>query len=189
MRILATGRQTGKTTNLILRSALTGAVIITPTEHQAEFIEQQAKIMGVKLNKPMTMQQMLKGGAFGNRMDGRHIALIDDLAACLASLRIFVDEMTLEEDIEIERNAKRIAIENATMKATTMVDKGARGTYRINDELHLIQVRDGDEIKTSNNVVEFQNGIFRCYERIDGSWKLIKANGEAVEGCEPIPDD
>lgn len=70
-----------------------------------------------------------------------------------------------------------------------MVGKEAIGICRINDELHLIQVRDGDEIKTSNNVVEFQNGIFRRYERIDGSWKSIKANGEAVEGCEPIPDD
>lgn len=70
-----------------------------------------------------------------------------------------------------------------------MVSKEVIGTCRINDELNLIQVRDGDEIKTSNNVVEFQNGICRHYERIDGSWKLIKINGEAVEGCEPIQDD
>lgn len=70
-----------------------------------------------------------------------------------------------------------------------MVGKEVIGTCRINYKLGLIQVRDGDEIKASNNVVEFQNGIFRKYEKIDGMWKLIKENGEAVEGCEPIPDD
>ncbi len=54
MRLINKSRGTGKTTQLIYTSAITGFRIITPNAAMAKHIEKQAKDMGIKILPPMS---------------------------------------------------------------------------------------------------------------------------------------
>ena len=53
MFVVSGGRRTGKTSFLIWKSAFTGIPIMARSRQQKEFIECQAKRMGVKIPKPV----------------------------------------------------------------------------------------------------------------------------------------
>lgn len=102
MKLINKSRGTGKTTQLIYVSAITGFRIIAPNTHMAGHIEKMAKDMGLKIPKPMS------DAKYRNRKyDGDHTPiLIDD-----------VDSQILDEALELYFNAPVIA---ATM--TTPID-------------------------------------------------------------------
>lgn len=54
MKLINKSRGTGKTTQLIYASAVTGFRIITSNRHMAKSIEEQAKKMGLKIPEPMS---------------------------------------------------------------------------------------------------------------------------------------
>ena len=54
MKLINKSRGTGKTTQLIYASAITGFRIIAPNAHMAKHIEEMAKDMGVKILPPMS---------------------------------------------------------------------------------------------------------------------------------------
>jgi hypothetical protein len=82
MRIVSTGRQCGKTTELI-RMAVghSECVIVCPTRERAEGVAWAARKMGVNITKPVTWAEFISG----TPARGRHVEyLIDDLDDCLS---------------------------------------------------------------------------------------------------------
>lgn len=61
MKIYAGSRQSGKTTKLILECAEKDGVIMCSNAGSAAYIMDTAKKMGVKIRKPVTTRQFLKG--------------------------------------------------------------------------------------------------------------------------------
>lgn len=75
MKLINKSRGTGKTTQLIYASAITGFRIIAPNHTMAKYIEEAAKNMGLKIPKPMSDVEYRN-----RRYDGDHApVLIDEL--------------------------------------------------------------------------------------------------------------
>lgn len=83
MKVIASGRQTGKTTKLVEESAETGAVIVTIDSWTRKYVESLAKSLSLKIPMPITYNEFLSGSAFHS---GRTIpaVLIDDFEQLLA---------------------------------------------------------------------------------------------------------
>lgn len=94
MKLINKSRGTGKTTQLIYASAITGFRIITSTSNSAKYIEGMAKTMRLKIPKPMSDVE------YRNRkLDGDHTPiLIDDL-----------DDEILNEALELYFNTAVVA--------------------------------------------------------------------------------
>lgn len=73
MNLINKSRGTGKTTQLIYASAVTGFRIITPNSHMAGYIEEQAKDMGLKIPKPMSDIEYRS-----RKLDGDHTPILID---------------------------------------------------------------------------------------------------------------
>lgn len=94
MKLINKSRGTGKTTQLIYASAITGFRIITSTRNSAKYIEGMAKTMGLKIPEPMSDVEYRN-----RRLDGDHTPiLIDD-----------VDNKILNEALELYFNAPVVA--------------------------------------------------------------------------------
>ena len=90
MRISNKSRGTGKSTQLIYASAITGFRIIAPNHAMAKHVEEMAKNMGLKIPQPMSDVEYRS-----RRYDGDHTPiLIDD-----------VDNEILDEALELYFNA------------------------------------------------------------------------------------
>jgi hypothetical protein len=68
MIVIASGRHTGKTANLINESAATGCVIVTIDERTSVYLKQLAKQMGKKIPEPITHLDLLMGNNRGSEL-------------------------------------------------------------------------------------------------------------------------
>lgn len=102
MKIIVDRRQAGKTTKLIMLSSETGYPIITPSEMMADAVVKLSKLMRVKIPQPLSINAILRGGAHGPGMHGRHRVLMDELPACLDALGLEVvyATITIGDDLE-----------------------------------------------------------------------------------------
>lgn len=101
MKLINKSRRTGKTTQLIYASAITGFRIIAPNHAMAKHIEEQASDMGIKILPPMSDAE------YRNRKELRHDhtpVLIDE-----------VQNQILDEALELYFGAPVVA---ATMTVT-----------------------------------------------------------------------
>ena len=97
MDVIVTGRQGGKTTQLIRRAAEQFAYIVCPDREQVQFIQQQARQMGLKIPQPITWDDFIQ-----RRWHGRGIRafMLDNLDACIQSMArgVPVTAVTLTDD-------------------------------------------------------------------------------------------
>lgn len=84
MNIYAAGRQWGKTTFLIKKSAETGAVIVAPTREMVSLILQRANELDLSIPCPISIRQFINQG---HPKKGQNY-LIDELQSCLNQLQI-----------------------------------------------------------------------------------------------------
>lgn len=103
MNIIVGERCSGKTTELIKKSAVTGAYIVTINLRAAEFIFHQAKQMGLNIPFPITVGEMIKEIKNGDRFRGSSIyrdgVLIDDADLVLQGIfgNIPIHEIALND--------------------------------------------------------------------------------------------
>lgn len=95
MRIINKSRGTGKTTQIIYASAVTGFRIITPNHAMAKHIEEMAKNIGLKIPQPMSHVEYRNGRGFQHNHEP---ILIDDL-----------QNQILDEALELYFNAPVVA--------------------------------------------------------------------------------
>lgn len=121
MDIIVGGRGTGKTVELIKRSAETGAVIFVLTYMRAEYIESLAKGLGYKIPKPEVIRISRGGIAYTDVRLGTPM-LIDDVDELLSYIfqRFKIGAITLNGNVkEIEQ------VENGRMYS---------GYYKLTEE-------------------------------------------------------
>lgn len=121
MDIIVGGRGTGKTVELIKRSAETGAVIFVLTYQRAEYVESLAKGLGYKIPKPEVIRISYGGIYYIDAQLGTPI-LIDDVDELLSYIfpRFKIDAITLNGNVkEIEQ------VENGRMYS---------GYYKLTEE-------------------------------------------------------
>lgn len=103
MNIIVGERCSGKTTELIKKSAATGIYILTINHAAADFIYYQAKQMGLTIPFPITVRQFLRERINGNNYCGSSIArygvLIDDADLVLQQIfgSITVHEIAIND--------------------------------------------------------------------------------------------
>lgn len=71
MRVIARGRQQGKTRDLIIDSAASGATIICPNEEMVDYTKRMSKDMGIDIPTPLSFQRFpenLRGTGIKNIM-------------------------------------------------------------------------------------------------------------------------
>ena len=77
-------RGTGKTTQLIIESANTGAIIICCNKSQAEYIKKKATQLGLAIENPISLLELL---IVRENKEGRKY-LIDNLSECLTRINV-----------------------------------------------------------------------------------------------------
>ena len=90
MNITIGERCSGKTTELIKKSAATGARILTLNMRAAEEIIDRAKQMNLHIEHPVTIEQYLRGNVVFTQLDIRKYGLLIDDAE-LVLQRVFRD--------------------------------------------------------------------------------------------------
>ena len=82
MNIINGERQSGRTTMLIIASAVTGKTIVTPTEEQARFVEREAKRMKMEIPTVVSFARIEAIRAKGSRImtDAREEGFLVDNA-------------------------------------------------------------------------------------------------------------
>jgi hypothetical protein len=102
LKVIARGRQTGKTTELIKRSAETGFPIVCRHRVAANVIQEQAKNLNLKIPDPITYFDFISP-AF--RLSNKTPVLIDGGAELLAFYSpVPIDTITIEtETTEAEK--------------------------------------------------------------------------------------
>ena len=109
MKKIIGGRGTGKSTELIRRSADTGQYIVVPTKRRANHLFKQAKDMGINIPYPVTWDE-IKGGIDGKESLNRAYGtlslgiLIDDVEDLLRYIfiGIHIEGITLtNNDVHI----------------------------------------------------------------------------------------
>lgn len=85
MKIIARCRGTGKTTDLIKESALTGSYILVSNKSMVRSIMQSAQQMGLKIPYPVTIDE-LKMGNFQKSSIKRDGLLVDNAELVLQQL-------------------------------------------------------------------------------------------------------
>jgi hypothetical protein len=81
--LIVRGRQGGKTTDLIRRSAGTGAYIVAADQRHAEYIARQARDLGMRPPPRMTASEWLARSYYGPGVPG---LLLDDLDRIIAAM-------------------------------------------------------------------------------------------------------
>lgn len=101
MDIIVGGRGSGKTLELIRRSAETGAAIFVLTYQRAEYIESLAKGLGYKIPKPEVIRISYGGIYYIDARLGTPI-LIDDVDELLSYIfpRFKIEAITLNGDVK-----------------------------------------------------------------------------------------
>ena len=101
MNIINGERQSGRTTMLIIASAVTGKAIVTPNEQQARFIEQEAKRMELEIPTVMSFDRIAAIRAKGCRLftDAEEAGFLVDNA-----------ELIIEQLLEAQLGGKVSAI-------------------------------------------------------------------------------
>ena len=84
MNIYVGGRQSGKTTLLIKKSAETRATIAVPNYHMAQYIKEKAQDMHADIPEPVTFTQVLR--SYQRNESKRY--LIDELQTVLDLLNV-----------------------------------------------------------------------------------------------------
>ena len=81
MKLIYSGRQTRRTTELIKRCGeYRYALIVCPTKKQADYVFKMSLGMGVNIPMPITFRDFIEGGFFSPNIDA---FLIDNLDDCL----------------------------------------------------------------------------------------------------------
>lgn len=91
MEFYISSRQCGKTTMLIKESARTGAVIAVATYQMIQHVEQRARLLGLKIPRPVTYSQIFHSFREGEKT--RY--LVDELQMMLDQLNIDAVTMNL----------------------------------------------------------------------------------------------
>ena len=101
MKILLSERGKGKTTQLIKKSAETGAIIVEPTATMCEEVKRKAAKMELEIPAPITIHDFITSQWFGAR--GHHF-FIDDLQMVLSILKIDLATVNIDsvEELQIE---------------------------------------------------------------------------------------
>lgn len=89
MKIIEGARGSGKTTELIYKSAELGIPIIAPTAMMCNCIKAQALKMGCDIPEPVSINKVV------NFEKGHHKYLIDELDLCLQQLGIEAEYVTV----------------------------------------------------------------------------------------------
>lgn len=105
IKVIARGRNTGKTIELIKHSAETGAYIVCQSEQQASHLQRQARELGFDIPFPLTYREFLS-----NRY----------LAGGIKSFAIDNAEMLLQEISRVPITAVTINDESDTSGLTEM---------------------------------------------------------------------
>lgn len=84
MRVIARGRQSGKTTNLIHRAAADFLYIVTVNHREAERVHRQAMDMGVDIPQPITFDEFMSGRFHASGVKGFVIDNVDVLLESIA---------------------------------------------------------------------------------------------------------
>ena len=95
MNIIISERQNGKTTNLVKRSAETGAIIVVPNHVMMKSVELVAHELGLKIPTPITVTEYIRRLAFGG-MGKTQKYLVDELQMVLEAMN--VEEATVDID-------------------------------------------------------------------------------------------
>ena len=86
MKVIAKGRQKGKTTQLLYTSATTGYPILTPTESKCEFLNLEAKKLEIEIPEPITVGRLISSRDGGKP---RNKILVDDTEEVLHLLLMY----------------------------------------------------------------------------------------------------
>ena len=87
MNIIISERQYGKTTNLVKRSAETGAIIVVPNHVMGTHVEVVAHELGLKIPRPITVTEYIRRLAFGG-MGRTQKYLVDELQMVLEAMNV-----------------------------------------------------------------------------------------------------
>lgn len=98
MKIIASGRQTGKTTKLIQMSAETGAYIVARSHTHVDYIVATAKQMKLKIPFPLTFWELRYEKYYGKGIEGFLIDDVDGFLRYSISCPIVAITLTTEED-------------------------------------------------------------------------------------------
>lgn len=112
MNIIIGKRCSGKTTELIKKSAEKRIYILVATRHRAEALDKYAKNMGLDIPFPVTIEEYLKGSKFRGSCIRRDGLLIDDADDVLQQIfaGIPIREVTITDHDNIrylEERSKR----------------------------------------------------------------------------------
>ena len=101
MKILLSERGKGKTTQLIKKSAETGAIIVEPTATMCEEVKRKAAKMELEIPAPITIHDFITSQWFGAR--GHHF-FIDELQMVLPMLNIDLATANMDsvEELQME---------------------------------------------------------------------------------------
>ena len=84
--VIIGGRQTGKTVELIKRSAKSGVAIVASTKSHARYLLDQAIKMGYKIPEPLCVSDFKKPYNFRGSSIERQGVLVDDMDVILRAL-------------------------------------------------------------------------------------------------------
>lgn len=101
LKILLSERGKGKTTQLIKKSAETGAIIVEPTATMCEEVKRKAAKMELEIPAPITIHDFITSQWFGAR--GHHF-FIDELQMVLPMLNIDLATANMDsvEELQME---------------------------------------------------------------------------------------
>lgn len=103
MKISLKPRQSGKTAELIKKSAETGAYIVCRSLHQANRLQMRAKSMGLEIPLPISYDCFIHKRYAGENMS----LLIDDADMLLIYMSLSkIDEITMSEPQETTEQTK-----------------------------------------------------------------------------------
>ena len=83
MKVIASGRQTGRTTQLIQQAADEFLYIVCPTMERVKYVQRKAREAGLDIPNPMTWSEFSAHRFYGKGING---FVIDDLDHCLQSM-------------------------------------------------------------------------------------------------------
>lgn len=102
MQIIIGGRGSGKTAELIKRSAESGAYIIVSSRARASQIADQARAMGYDIPFPVTLEEYYRSHGFAGssiRRDGVYIDNVEDiLGRMLPEIEVKTFTCTIDQD-------------------------------------------------------------------------------------------
>jgi hypothetical protein len=83
VKVIASGRQTGRTTQLIQQAADEFLYVVCPTLDRANYVARKARELGLDIPNPMTWREFTEQRFYGKGING---FVIDDLDHCLQSM-------------------------------------------------------------------------------------------------------